>query len=129
MYSLSALNGSVTSVVERNMVISKEIKTLINEKPFIMLDMKAGGIVLNRRERRECDKREMINTLAMEAYLVCPHCAHLTCWFHPWLISRSIDEGGGGLMLVVAIRKSTICLGNPRSIDVGRSTINGSHMY
>jgi len=96
------------------MAISKEIKTSMNEKPlFIMLDTKAGGIVSNRRERQECDKREMINTLAMEAYLVCPHCAHLTCWFHPWLISRSIDEGGGGLMLVVAIRKSTICLGNP----------------
>lgn len=113
MYSLLALNGSVTSVVERNMAISKEIKTSTNEKPlFIMLDMKARGIVSNRRERQECDEREMINTLAMEAYLVCPHCTHLTCWFHPWLIGRLIDKGGG-LMLVVTIRKSMICLGNP----------------
>ena len=54
------------------MAISKEIKTSTNEKPlFIMLNMKAGGIVLNKRERRECDEREMINTLAIEAYLVC----------------------------------------------------------
>src|SRR6266542_4484393 len=104
MYSLLALNGSVTSVVERNMAISKEIKTLMNEKPlFIMLDTKAGGIVLNRRERRECNEREMINILAMEAYLVCPHCTHLICWFHPWLIGHLIDKGSGGLMLVVTI--------------------------
>jgi len=54
------------------MAISKEIKTLTNEKPlFIMLNMKAGGIVSNKRERRECNEREIINMLAMEAYLVC----------------------------------------------------------
>ena len=84
---------------------------------MLNMNLKAGGIVSNRRERQECDERDLTNTLAMEAYLVCPHCARLTHWFHPWLIGRSIDEGGG-LMLGHG------CCNQKVNDLCGKSTIN-----